>query len=179
MVYNILIASEILRILLTILILYSFDIPIFIKIFFISIIDFIDCSPKGLGTGPLFTKNTKICNTIYYQKIDKITDSICYVILLFYIMKHGNLPYQYNYVLIFLLGYRLLGVIIFLLNSERKYLIYFPNFFLLVSLVLMFINYFSMLKKFIVPISFLTFIIQILIEISLHKMPLRELIKKI
>ena len=112
MVYNILIASEILRILLTILILYSFDIPIFIKIFFISIIDFIDCSPKGLGTGPLFTKNTKICNTIYYQKIDKITDSICYVILLFYIMKHGNLPYQYNYVLIFLLGYRLLGVII-------------------------------------------------------------------
>ena len=141
MIYNILIISELLRILLTIIILYSFDIPIFIKIIFIYIIDLIDCSPKRLKTGPLFTNDTKICDTIFYQKSDKITDSFCYLIILFYILNYGNLSYQSNYLLIFLLVYRLIGTIIFLLNNNRTYLVYFPNFFLSVCFVLMIINY--------------------------------------
>ena len=179
MVYNILVLSEILRILLTIIILYIFDIPVFMKIIFICIIDLIDCSPKKLGTGPLFTNDTKICDTIYYQKIDKITDLICYVILLFYIIKYGNLLYEYNYLLIILLSLRLLGTICFLLSSNRAYLMYFPNFFLTVSLVLMIINYFPIIKKLTYPSLFLIFIIQVLIEIKLHKIPRSKFIKKI
>ena len=179
MMHKILIVSEFLRILSTIIILYNFDIPIFIKILLIILFDKIDCSHMTYPfTGPLFLKNTNICKSLYYQKSDKITDSICYTLLLFYIINYGDLSYQWNNLLIFLFIYRIIGTIIFLLSSNRIYLVYFPNFFLSVCFVLMTIGNFPILKKITIPALFLTFIIQFLIEINLHKRPLKKIVKK-
>ena len=54
----------------------------------------------------------------------------------------------YNYLIIILFLYRLIGVYLFLIKNSREYLFYFPNFFLETSLGLMVINYFPKLKNF-------------------------------
>tara|TARA_Y100000741_G_C18255617_1_gene558849 strand:- start:1116 stop:1667 length:552 start_codon:yes stop_codon:yes gene_type:complete len=124
--------SQCIRIIITIFILYALDIPIFIKILLIIINDLLDC----LG-----------CDNLYYQKLDKISDSICYILLLFYILQNGNLSTNYNYLITLLLIYRLIGTYLFIIKNNRKYLFYFPNFFLEICLGLMIINYYPVLKE--------------------------------
>jgi hypothetical protein len=75
--------SAFIRIIITIIILYSFNIPIFIKILLIILADFIDCDIPRYIFG---YKNYVNCNENLYQKTDKITDTICYVLLLIYLL---------------------------------------------------------------------------------------------
>ena len=161
--------SEIIRIMATIIILYTLNIPIFCKILLIILFDKIDCSHMSYPfTGPLFSKNTNICNTLYYQKSDKITDTICYALLLFYILNNGHMSTNYNYLIILLFIYRLVGTTLFLIKNDKKYLFYFPNFFLEICLGLMVINYFPMLKRFIEIIILIIIIYKIIVEYYLH-----------
>ena len=127
--------SQCIRIIITILILYALDIPIFIKILLIIITDVLDCLPIY---SILFGHNNWInCDNLYYQKFDKITDSICYILLLFYILQNGTLSTNYKYLI----------TLLFIIKNNRKYLFYFPNFFLEICLGLMIINYYPVLKE--------------------------------
>lgn len=166
---EILFLSELVRIILTIIILYALNIPIFIKIILISICDKLDCSSDSIPfTGPLFTKNIDICKTLFYQKSDKITDTICYTLLLNYILNKGGLSKNYNYFIILLFLYRLVGVYLFLIKNNRKYLFYFPNFFLEICLGLMIICYFPILKNFKEMIILIIIVFKILVEYNMH-----------
>ena len=169
---NILFLSELVRIILTIIILYYLNIPIFIKIILIYICDNLDCSfivPDSIPfKGPLFIKNINICRTLFYQKSDKITDTICYSLLLIYILDKGGLSKNYNYLIILLFLYRLVGVYLFLIKNNRKFLFYFPNFFLEICLGLMIICYFPILKNFKEIIILIIIVSKIIIEYNMH-----------
>lgn len=99
---------------------------------------------------------------------DKITDTICYTLLLFYILKNGGMNNNYNYLIVLLFIYRLIGIYLFFIKKNRKYLFYFPNFFLEICLGLMVINYFPNLKNFNVIIISIVIIYKIILEYYLH-----------
>tara|TARA_Y100000991_G_scaffold214237_1_gene201520 strand:+ start:1790 stop:2296 length:507 start_codon:yes stop_codon:yes gene_type:complete len=160
----ILLISDFLRIIVTIFILYKLPIPIFMKIILIGISDAVDWFPYKWSK----KNRSTTCNINCYQKMDKITDLICYFILLFYITKYGGLSPPYNTLLIFLLFYRFIGTTIFLLNQNRRYLVYFPNFFLYVCFTLMLISYFPILTNFTILLLFCACIIKLKQEIDLH-----------
>ena len=80
--------SEYLRIISTVFILYFLIVKKFIKLLLIMLTDTFDCGLPGY----IFGKNNWInCSEYTYQKWDKITDTICYTLLLVYILKKGNL----------------------------------------------------------------------------------------
>lgn len=177
---KILLASEYIRIISTIIILYFFNIPIFCKILLIMIFDKLDCSHMSYPfKGPLFSNNVNICKTLFYQKSDKITDSICYTILLFYILNNGDLSSKYNNLIIILFIFRLIGSYFFLIKNDRKYLFYFPNFFLEICLGLVVINYFSILDNYKEFIILGIIIYKIIQEYYLHVKKYDKIINEI
>lgn len=136
--------SCLLRILITIFVLFFTNINLFMKIILIIFSDTLDSDiPKFLFNKWICTKSSK-CNNLYYQRLDKIIDSICYIILLYYIISINIFSNDINKFLIFLLIFRLIGVILFLFNNNRKFLFYFPNFFLEISLAYSLINYYDL-----------------------------------
>ena len=161
-IYN-LVLSDCIRIIAALVILYRLPIPLFVKIILIMISDSVDC-----GIPRILFNHWIDCSTDTYQRLDKITDTICYTFLLFYILKNGDLSTNYNYLLIVLYIYRLIGVFLFLIKNDRKDLFYFPNFFLEISLGLMVINYFPTLKKYREVILLLIAVYKILAEYYLH-----------
>ena len=159
--------SQFIRIITTIIIIYFLDIPIFMKILLIMLIDRIDCGVLALR---FLLKSEKWidCDTIIYQKSDKIIDIICYTLLLFYIIDNGSLSVNYNYLIILLFIFRLIGLYLFIIKNNRNYLFYFPNFFLEISLILLIIDYFSIFKKYKLIIILLIFVYKIIFEYYLH-----------
>ena len=134
--------AELVRIILTIVIL-SLPIPLFVKIILIMISDLIDCAKIYHSYFDWID-----CKSEIYQRLDKITDSICYTILLFYILNYGGLSVNYNYILIGLVIYRLIGTYLFIKKNNRKYLFYFPNFFIEMSLLFSIITHFDISYKY-------------------------------
>ena len=58
--------------------------------------DIIDC---GIPKNIIFEfKNWVNCKKKLYQKSDKITDTICYSMLLYYILVNYNLSSKYKYI---------------------------------------------------------------------------------
>ena len=102
------------------------------------------------------------------KKTDKITDTICYALLLLYILKNANLSTNYNNLIILLFIYRLIGLYLFLINSNRVYLFYFPNFFLEICLGLMIIDYYPILDNFKIIIILFIIVLKIIQEYFLH-----------
>ena len=137
------------------------------KILLIMLIDRIDCGVLALR---FLLKSEKWidCDTIIYQKSDKIIDIICYTLLLFYIIDNGSLSVNYNYLIILLFIFRLIGLYLFIIKNNRNYLFYFPNFFLEISLILLIIDYFSIFKKYKLIIILLIFVYKIIFEYYLH-----------
>ena len=135
--------AESVRILVTILILYGTNYSPFYKIVLIMIADLLDRDVPNLFFPDWINGSS---NT--YQRTDKIADSICYTILLFYILSTDCLSKKWNVVLFGLFLFRSLGVSLFLKNNDRKYLFYFPNFYLELSLLLFAIKEFKGLKKY-------------------------------
>tara|TARA_Y100000768_G_scaffold234406_1_gene177203 strand:- start:2012 stop:2530 length:519 start_codon:yes stop_codon:yes gene_type:complete len=156
-----LLISELIRIITTLIILYLVKIPIFAKIILIMLTDLIDCDISRLFI------NWIDCNSITYQKFDKITDSISYVLLSIYLFNNNNLSYQYYYLLLLLI-YRLIGTYFFLVTNNRQYLFYFPNFFLEICLGLYVINYFPILNSYKKGILINIIIYKIIQEYFLH-----------
>ena len=136
--------ASLLRIIFTLGVLYCFQMPFFLKILLImTFIDNIDCKLLRKKNPEL---SSSVCQTLLYQKIGKITDSVCYIILMGYILYHKLLSDDDMYLLVGLLIFRLIGTALFLKSNNRKYLFYFPNFFLDFSLGLFVIQHFSLFK---------------------------------
>jgi hypothetical protein len=129
--------------------------------------DKLDCSHLSFPfTGPLLSKNTDICKTTYHQKSDKITDSICYGLLLIYILENKNM--QNKCLITFLFVFRIIGTSLFLISENRKYLFYFPNFFLEICLGLMLVDYYQGLNRYKTTILLSIVIYKIIVEYYLH-----------
>lgn len=133
--------SQFIRVISTFVILYALDIPLYCKILLIMVSDSLDCKIPKILFGQTSCRNMK------YQLSDKITDTICYSILLYYTINHGGLSKNENCMLFILFIYRVIGTIIFIIKRDRKYLFYFPNFFLEITLGLMVIKHHTNLKK--------------------------------
>ena len=158
-------ASQFIRIVTTFFVLYFTNIPLFVKIILIIIIDLFDCDIPRLVFG---SENWENCNQTIYQTSDKITDTICYTLLLLYLLQNGGISSNYNNLIIFLFIYRLIGVFLFLIKNNRNFLFYFPNFFLEIILVLSIINYFKIFKKSKNVIILLVIIYKFWLEYFLH-----------
>lgn len=133
--------SQLIRIILTIVILYL-PIPLFVKIILITMSDLIDCAQIYHS---FF--NWVDCKSDLYQKSDKIIDSICYILLLLYIFNSNELSTKYKYILTGLLILRLIGTFLFISTNNRRYLFYFPNFFVEMALLFSIITYYKLSYK--------------------------------
>ena len=133
--------SQLLRIVLTLVILYL-PIPLFTKIILITLSDLIDCAQIYHSFFDWVD-----CKSDVYQRSDKITDSICYILLLLYILKSNELSTRYKYILTGLLIFRLIGTFMFISTNNRKYLFYFPNLFIEMALLFSIITYYKLTYK--------------------------------
>ena len=159
-----LLISYFIRVLSTLIILYKLKIPIYTKIILLMLTDSIDCSRKHEE----FLNEWINCNSNVYQVTDKIVDTLCYTILLFYVLRNGSLSSYNNNLLKYLFIFRLVGVFLFLIKNNREYLFYFPNFFLEISLGLVLINKFKILDNYKTIIISAIIILKIMQEYYLH-----------
>lgn len=135
--------AQIFRVILTLFILYGLNISFFYKIILIMLSDLLDRDIPNI-----FFSNWISGTSNTYQRIDKITDSICYLILLIFLINCNFISIGWKIILITLFLFRTFGVSLFLKNNDRKYLFYFPNFFLEITLAISAINEFSGLHKY-------------------------------
>ena len=158
-----LIIAELFRIISALIILFYFKLPLYIKILFIVLTDFIDYSRYHR-----YILDWIDCKSFLYQASDKITDTIVYTILFIYSSIYANLSNIQNYILLFLLIFRIIGTILFLLNNSRRYLIFFPNFFLVISFIFAYFNYFKKYNKYLYLVCILGILYKISHEIYIH-----------
>lgn len=135
--------AQIVRVVVTLIILYGLDISVFYKIILIMLSDFLDRDIPNI-----FFSNWISGSSNTYQRIDKITDTICYLLLAVFLIGCDWISRGWKLILTGLFLFRTYGVSLFLKNNDRKYLFYFPNFFLEISLALSAINEFSGLQKY-------------------------------
>ena len=161
--------SSLIRIISTVVILYFVNIPLFYKILIIIAIDRIDCMPTYYPhRGPLFSRNKTICKTILYQKIDKITDIICYFFILIYLANYKIFNIYSLLIMLFFFMLRLVGVILFFNSDNRNYLLYFPDFFIVFCMCLITVSYFKISQKYTIPILIVIFLLKIYQEKIMH-----------
>lgn len=116
--------SKIARVASVLAILYGIPVPLAYKIVLVMLTDALDHQVQ-------FNYDM-----LEYDINDKISDILGYGILLYYILSHGGLPKRYNTMLVATFVYRLVGQILFHRTKDRRYLILFPNIFILLSLTL-------------------------------------------
>ena len=155
--------SLLLRIIVSVVILFTFPIPLFYKIILIMMSDSLDH-----GIPRMIYSNWISGKTLTYQINDKITDTITYIILLCYILTTSNITISQKKILITLLIFRIIGTVLFILKKDRKYLFYFPNFFLEISLAMVGINHFSLKNQASNIVILLVIIYKIIQEYILH-----------
>ena len=156
---------SIIRLLVTIYLLFFTKTSLFTKILFIYIVDIIDYNPI---VGKLLYNNSKYTETYTYDKYDKISDTISYIFLFVLIYLNNKIPLNYKYILLFLLIFRIIGVVLFLSNQDSKYLFYFPNLFLEFSFLFTLIFEQKNIKMNTPFVFFVTVILKILQEYFMH-----------
>lgn len=88
------------------------------------------------------------CQSIYYQMMDKLSDTFYHIIILYYL--YSRKIFSNNLIILFLilLLLRIIGVMLYILKgNDKKFLVYFPNFFEI------FIFFFVILKDFNIKLS--------------------------
>jgi len=158
--------ASLLRIILSYNFVYNTNLAPFIKAFGMNIIDWIDCGALKLLK---LYQNNNFCQTEFYQKGDKITDLVSYTFLLMYINQNKLLEKTNLALINFLFVYRLIGVISYLNTNNRNMLYYFPNYFLEISMILLFIQYKNIDCKHGVMLVILVIIFKLIQEECLHK----------
>lgn len=152
------------RVFFTLFVLFLIHIPLFFKVILIMISDFFDnCIPLRIMFPDWIDPNTEM-----YQISDKITDLLTYYILFIYLFRSQYLERKENLILFLLLLYRSIGEIIFFITKERKFLIFFPNFFLEVSFMFIGMKYVNLSKKYLPFFIILIIIWKIIQEYYLH-----------
>lgn len=156
-------ASQLLRIIATHLILCIPNFSLLHKVILIILTDFFDCDI------PRFLFNRWIdCNSDIYQRSDKITDTICYFLLMIYIYNYAELSQTWKNIIIALFILRVIGVSLFLTNNNRRFLFYFPNFFLEIVLGLALIHRIKPLQKYQTPLMLGIICYKIAYEYYMH-----------
>jgi len=159
-----LIFASFLRIVLTYLLLYKTKIPLYMKILLIiTAIDSIDCTIRHIVTNYKYEWD---CDKELYQKTDKITDTIISVLLLVYVQSTKHFDKSLLNIITFLLFFRMIGTTLFLFSNNRKYLIYFPNFFSELILLGAIFNAFNIKNK--MPFYIVLIVGKMLQEFYLH-----------
>ena len=82
----------------------------------------------------VFYKEKQCTKSFYYQILDKIYDSISYVIVFFYLQYFFKLDNNSNTILLIFIAYRIVGVGLFYKTKDSTWLIIFFDF------ILQFIN---------------------------------------
>lgn len=98
----------------------------------------------------------KVLSNRSYELIDKIFDTYWYLILLFYL--YLTIP-EYFQIVLLLFVYRLVGVVLYMIHDERKYLFYFANLFQGPACLLIIINSWPQLEFLITSWYFIYFVI--------------------
>jgi hypothetical protein len=160
------IQNEIVRSVLSLLILFGTDLPFFIKILAIIFLDITDLDlPNKLDSS-----SPELFNE--YEEYDKVGDFEIYLFLYIYYMKYVVSPAPLKALISFLFFYRLIGVFIYWKTGDRRIFIYFPNFFLeflLAIAILEFIGYpYPQYFKLYMIVFFVVFIYKIAQEIYIH-----------
>lgn len=158
--YN-LIISEVIRVVYVWIILYLTKIPLFYKTILIIVSDSFDCRLAKLVLDDWVDLNSSLFS-------DKITDMISYGMLLYYVLSIRYLPNIQNNIALFLYSFRLIGVVLFIILSDRIILIYFPNFFMEFLLVFITVQYFEISEKYIPYLLFFASLWKISQEYYLH-----------
>jgi len=120
------------------------DIPFIYKLIPILLFDKVDCIMSGIIN--LENKDLKDvnCQSQEYQLTDKIMDTITYTVLLIYT---STKEYRwFTPMIIVLFVFRMIGVLFYLKNDDRRMLVYFPNFFLPTMIVFYLMDYLSASK---------------------------------
>lgn len=170
--------NQIIRVFLSVLILFGTDIPLFLKILFIYYLDGMDkcdlypCPGDDLVIMKFFNIPVKSNTSKTYQIIDKIGDTIIYIFLWIYYLKYYDSPSILKAYISLLFFYRLVGTILYLTTENRRYLLYFPNFFLeslLVISVLQSLGYsYQKYKNVYIYLLFIVIIFKLFIELIMH-----------
>lgn len=135
---NIFIIFSILRILLSIVLIFS-NINILYKFIGILILDYID----GNRFYDNYIYSKELVKTPLYQYQDKLNDTFIYIILFLYILFNKEFNDNQTVLIGILLVFRIIGTLSFLDTLNRKYLFYFPNFFVDIGLLYSITNYFK------------------------------------
>ena len=136
--------SQLLRVVVTIIILYLF-VPLFVKIILIMISDLLDCT---VSFHTMFFRNGWVANPLHTSS--RIRSPTVYVTRYCYstYLIMGVFRRLITIVLIGLLLYRFIGTYFFSKEGNRKYLFYFPNFFLEMALLFATVDYFNLPHKY-------------------------------
>ena len=158
--------ASIARIVLTIIILYVIKAPPYVKVILIIMTDFIDCSMIHHILN--IYKNKQFCKIQVYQMTDKITDILSYILMFNYIYQNNLLNSTELYFIFGLLLFRILGTGLYLKTQNEKLLLYFPNFYLEITLLLLFIKKFNRFQQYKSELLICVSLIKIYQEYYLH-----------
>jgi len=161
---KLLVCAFVVRFVISYFILYYSKLGIVIKIGLVMLLDTIDCSRFHNKIFGMWED----CKKMWYQNWDKIIDTMIYFMLLDSILKSRDFSKTQKNVLKVFLVYRVIGVFLFLKSQNRKYLLLFPNFFLIYSLVFPIVNRYPIMRKNSDIIYILTALTKILQEVYLH-----------
>ena len=163
------------RVIFVYIILFYTKLPQFIKILLLMLSDSFDLCARYNNyyiTLEIY-KNLK-CSDRLYHVTDKITDCILYGILLFQIYIYNLLDKTDIKLITVLYIYRLIGVVINIITSYKKLLVFFSNIFLFITLTIFVIKYFTKNYKNYLSIKnykvlfFVVIMIKIIQEYHLH-----------
>ena len=171
---NKLLISFIIRVLLTYGTIFYTCLPDYIKGLSIILYDSFD---NGI---PNILKIFNYKKIKEYQPLDKVFDLFTSIILFVYILNNKSLSYQEITFIFLLLLYRFLGTIIFIINKKRRTLFYFPNFFLEITIGLLFLKQYPIFNRYNNIIIFIIFMGKLIQEYSMHySESIRKLLERI
>ena len=113
--------NQIIRIVLSLLIIFGLHTPLFIKILLIIILDFLDTLVPFFISDKSFER---------YEEYDKIGDILVYLTLWYDYIKFVPSPYPLKIYITLLFMFRWIGYLIYQQTKDRKIFVLFPNLFL-------------------------------------------------
>ena len=158
-----LITNQIVRVILNLFVLFGTSIPLFMKILFIMVTDFLDILIPYPLPDNVFDE---------YEEYDKIGDMTIYTALWIYYLKYVQSPIVLKIYITLLFIYRWMGYLIYLENKDRKIFVFFPNAFLESLFIISFLEYlgypYPKYFYFYVVLLFLVIVFKIVQEMYIH-----------
>lgn len=165
---NYLLLMSLIRIIISVIILFFTDITPYLKILFIILLDSIDCNFINVN---LIYKEKTFCQSGLYQRTDKLVDLFLYFLIFIYFFNNNFYSTTVNMILLILFCFRLVGMWLYEKTKKRKYLFYFPNLTPeLIVILLLFLSYPKIFnnKEIKITLIILTIVFKFVYELILH-----------